>query len=116
MPKIKAIDLSRNYINKKLAGAIGKKLRDEIQHLKWIDLTMNDFDQENIVIATMIQGLKRQGGNEGMQHIGLTCQEKQSDALVRMLQPKKPPMSLNMRNSKFADRSFDYLCKCITAP
>ena len=34
---------------------------------------------------------------------------------MRILQPKKPPMSLNMRNSKFVDKSFDYLCKCITS-
>ena len=114
MTKIKAIDLSRNHM-KKLGGAIGKKMRDEISHLKWIDLTMNDFDNEPAIIQTIISGLKRQGGPEGMQHIGLTVQEKMSDQLVRMVQPKKPPMSLNLRNSKLADKAFDYLCKCLTS-
>ena len=65
MTKIKAIDLSRNHM-KKLGGAIGKKMRDEISHLKWIDLTMNDFDNEPAIIQTIISGLKRQGGPEGM--------------------------------------------------
>ena len=78
MPKIKSIDLSRNYM-KKLGLAIGKKLRDEVTHIKWIDLTMNDFDQEYQIVQTIIQGLKKQGGFEGMQHVGLTVQEKLSD-------------------------------------
>ena len=114
MTKIKAIDLSRNHM-KKLGGAIGKKMRDEISHLKWIDLTMNDFDHDAVTIQTIITGLKRQGGIDGMQHIGLTVQEKQSDALVQMVQPRKPPMSLNLRNSKLGDKAFDRLCKCLIA-
>ena len=76
---------------------------------------MNDFDHEPSIIQTIIQGLKKQGGLEGMQHVGLTVQEKLSDQLVRMAQPKKPPMSLNIRNSKLADKSFDYLCKCLVS-
>ena len=58
MPKIKSIDLSRNYM-KKLGSAIGKKMRDEIVHIRWIDLTMNDFDQENLIVQTIIFGLKK---------------------------------------------------------
>ena len=53
MPKIKSIDLSRNYM-KKLGAAIGRKMRDEITHIRWIDLTMNDFDQENPIVQTII--------------------------------------------------------------
>ena len=78
MTKIKSIDLSRNYM-KKLGLAIGKKMRDEINHIKWIDLTMNDFDKENAIVQTIIYGLRKQGGFEGMQHIGLTVQEKMSE-------------------------------------
>ena len=37
--KVRAIDLSFNNINSKLAGGIGKKLRDEVSHIQWIDLT-----------------------------------------------------------------------------
>ena len=49
-----------------------------------------------------------------MQHIGLTVPEKQSDSLIKILAPKKAPMSLNIRNSKISDKAFDYLCnKCI---
>ena len=53
MPKIKSIDLSSNYM-KKLGSAIGRKMRDEIGHIRWIDLTMNDFDQENLIVQTII--------------------------------------------------------------
>jgi hypothetical protein len=41
--KIKAIDLSFNRM-KALGMQIGKKLRDEVLHISWIDVTMNDFD------------------------------------------------------------------------
>ena len=114
MPKVKSINLSRNYM-KKLGAEIGKKMRDNpaVTHLKWIDLTMNDFDNNPATIQTIIMGLKKQGGSEGMQHIGLTVPEKQSEALVKILAPKRPPMSLNIRNSKISEKAFDYLCKCI---
>jgi len=42
-PKVKSIDLSQNSL-KKVPVAIGKKLRDEIIHIMWLDLTQNDFD------------------------------------------------------------------------
>ena len=42
MAKIKAIDLSFNNL-KALGLQIGKKLRDEIVHITWLDMTMNDF-------------------------------------------------------------------------
>ena len=60
MPKIKAINLSRNYM-KKLGMAIGKKLRDDpaVTHIRWIDLTMNDFDNDPATIQTIIMGLKK---------------------------------------------------------
>ena len=44
LTKIKAIDLSFNHM-KQLGMQIGRKLRDEITHISWIDLTMNDFDK-----------------------------------------------------------------------
>ena len=43
IPKIRAINLSHNNMNK-LGLDIGKKLRDEITHINWLDLTMNQFD------------------------------------------------------------------------
>ena len=45
MPKVKSINLSRNYM-KRLGAEIGKKMRDNpaVTHIKWIDLTQNDFD------------------------------------------------------------------------
>ena len=45
MPKLKAINLSMNLM-KTLGLQIGKKLRDEVQHIQWLDVTMNDFDQD----------------------------------------------------------------------
>ena len=45
LPKIKAINLSFNQM-KNLGLQIGKKMRDEVTHINWIDMTMNDFDNE----------------------------------------------------------------------
>lgn len=36
---VKCIDLSKNAIGPKLASSIGKKLKDEITHIQWLDLT-----------------------------------------------------------------------------
>mmetsp|Transcript_37861 Transcript_37861/g.27871 ORF Transcript_37861/g.27871 Transcript_37861/m.27871 type:complete len:102 (+) Transcript_37861:288-593(+) len=41
--KVKCLDLSDNLIAGKTAVAIGKKLKDEVTHLQWIDLTQNEF-------------------------------------------------------------------------
>jgi len=38
--KLQYIDLSNNKLVK-LGAQIGKKLRDEIQHIRWLDLTQN---------------------------------------------------------------------------
>ena len=67
MPKVKSINLSRNYM-KKLGAEIGKKMRDNpaVTHIKWIDLTQNDFDSNPATIQTIIMGLKKQGGSDGM--------------------------------------------------
>ena len=43
--KIKAINLSFNNL-KTLALQIAKKLRDEVFHITWLDMTMNDFDND----------------------------------------------------------------------
>jgi len=45
LTKIKAINLSFNNM-KALALQIGKKMRDEVSHITWLDMTMNDFDNE----------------------------------------------------------------------
>ena len=43
--KLRAINLSHNNL-RKLGMQIGKKMRDEISHINWIDLTMNDFEND----------------------------------------------------------------------
>ena len=40
--KVKSLDLSCNNMNR-LGALIGKKLRDEVTHFSWIDLTQNEF-------------------------------------------------------------------------
>ncbi len=44
---IKCIDLSKNNIGPRLAAMIGKKMKDEVSHIQWIDLTQNDFYSDN---------------------------------------------------------------------
>ena len=109
--KIKAIDLSFNLM-KRLGMQIAKKLRDEVVHLTWLDMTMNDFDNDTTTVNTLIQGVKKQ---LKMIYVGMTVQGAQSDQLVKILQPKRPPtsMSLNMRNSRLSKNCFDWLGKCL---
>lgn len=138
--KVKNIDLSHNCL-KRTAASIGKKLRDEVSHIVWLDLTMNEFDNDVATHILIISGLKKQ---KDLFHVGLTtgkellkenpltaekasrqvgkstkqAGQKQScatDQLVRLLVPKKPPtsFSLNMRNSSMNKNAMDYLCKAL---
>ena len=111
IPKIKAINLSFNHL-KQLALQIGKKMRDEVFHINWIDLTMNEFDNETQTVNTLVSAMKKQ---TRMIYIGLTVQGNQGDQLVRVMQPKRPPtsMSFNMRNSRLSLKCFDYLSRCM---
>ena len=56
--KLRAINLSFNNL-KKLGFHIGKKMRDEITHINWIDMTMNDFDKDSSTVSMLVQGIKR---------------------------------------------------------
>lgn len=58
MTKIKAIDLSFNNL-KALGLQIGKKLRDEVAHITWLDMTMNDFDNDTLTVNALVSGLKK---------------------------------------------------------
>lgn len=107
------VDLSQNHL-KKTGMLIGKKLKDEVQHISWIDLTQNEFDQDTAAITTIIAGLKKQ---KEVNHIGLTCQEQIFDSLLKtMLAPKRPPISLNLRNSKLSKNSAEFLKKQLEHP
>ena len=70
MPKLKAINLSFNLM-KQLGLQIGKKLRDEVFHITWLDLTMNDFDNDTQTVSTIVNGVKKQ---VKMIYVGLTVQ------------------------------------------
>ena len=56
---IKCIDLSKNEIGPKLGSAIGKKMKDEISHIQWLDLTQNEFYHDFGANSLIIQGLKK---------------------------------------------------------
>jgi hypothetical protein len=51
---IKCIDLSKNAIGPKLATSIGKKLKDDVTHIQWIDLTQNEFYNDNIANSFIV--------------------------------------------------------------
>lgn len=108
--KLQYIDLSNNNMNK-LGGLIGKKLRDDVKHIKWLDLTQNDFFHDNQALSVIIQGLKKQ---EALNYVGLSVTGLYCDQIVRLLQPRRPPLSLNLRNSTFNDKSIDYLARCLS--
>jgi len=50
-----------------------------------------------------------------MIYVGITVTGNQSDQLVRIMQPKRPPtsVSLNMRNSSLSKNCFEYMGKCM---
>ena len=108
--KLQYIDLSDNNLNK-LGAQIGKKLRDEITHIKWIDLTQNDFFHDTQALSMIIQGLKKQ---VALNYVGLSVSGLYCDQIVRLLQPRRPPLSLNLRNSTLNDKSVEYLAKAIS--
>lgn len=66
--KIKCIDLSSNNMHK-LGYLIGKKLRDEVTHISWIDLTQNEFFNDVNANTTILSGLKKQ---KELNYVGLT--------------------------------------------
>ena len=111
LTKIKAINLSFNSM-KTLGLQIGKKMRDEVTHINWIDMTMNDFDNDTATVNMLVQGVKKQ---VRIIYVGLTVQGSQSDQLMRVMQPKKPPtsISVNMRNSRLTKNCFTYMGKCM---
>lgn len=116
MDKIKAIDLSFNFISKSLANMIGKKLSTERAHINWLDLTMNQFDNEPATIKVIIQGLKRQ---IKLQHVGLTVAGTNSDLFIKtVLAAKRPPVpiTLNNRNSRFLAETASRAGKGIKKP
>jgi hypothetical protein len=57
--KVRFLDLSNNAIGPRLAGLIGKKLRDEVFHFAWIDLTQNEFYNDANSITAIISGFKK---------------------------------------------------------
>lgn len=103
------VDLSQNLM-KKLGMEIGKKLKDECQHVMWIDLTQNDFTLDTPTVNMIINGLKKQ---KDLIYIGLSAQDQSLDQLVKIVAPKKPAMGLNIRNSRLTKHSTDYLCRQI---
>ncbi len=69
------VDLSQNLM-KKLGAEIGKKLRDECNHIQWIDLTQNDFDRDAATVTLILNGLKKQ---RELIYVGLSAQESHID-------------------------------------
>ena len=67
--KVKSLDLSSNLIGPKLAAQIGKKLRDEVFHFSWIDLTQNEFYNDVNSTGIILQGLRKQ---KDLAYAGLT--------------------------------------------
>ena len=54
MSNVKCIDLSKNLIGPKLGALIGKKMKDEVQHVQWIDLTQNSFYNDNTANSLIV--------------------------------------------------------------
>ena len=114
--KIRNVDLSCNNINR-LAGHIGRKLRDEITHLRWFDITQNDYvhDPKEQVMAAranadIISGLKKQ---KELAYAGVSTKGPQSDAMAHLIAPKRPAIALNMRNSTVAESAMIYISQAL---
>jgi len=90
----------------KLGAQIGKKIRDEVTHFIWIDLTQNNFLYDVQANTAIIAGFKKQ---KDLQYAGLSTQGIQSDQMARLLVAKKGALTLNMRNSNIAQSAITYL-------
>ena len=66
----------------KLGSQIGKKLRDEVTHLSWIDLTQNEFLYDANANSMIIQGLKKQ---KDLIYAGLSTQGQQTEAMAHLI-------------------------------
>ena len=104
--KVKSLDLSCNNINK-LAAHIGRKLRDEVQHLRWFDITQNDYahNQKDLNSSAkanndILIGLKKQ---KELAYAGVSTFGLQSELMTKLIAPKRPAMALNMRNSTISE-------------
>lgn len=63
---------------KNLGREIGNKMKDGngINHIQWLDVTMNDFDQDAATVNALIQGIKKQ---TKIIYVGLTTTGTQAD-------------------------------------
>ena len=98
----------------RLGASIGRKMRDEIQHIQWIDVTQNYFLTDHNANQMIVSGFKRQ---KELYYAGLSCKDVQSDHMVRLCVPKKghsTPMSLNMRNSTISMSAMKYLANALS--
>jgi hypothetical protein len=111
--KVRSIDLSFNQIPAKLAGSIGKKLRDEVTHINWIDLTQNEFLNDVQEIGIILAGFRKQ---KELRFAGLSSPISMSDQMAKLLLPKHPAMALNMRNSSLAPATITYLSQSLSNP
>lgn len=111
---VKCIDLSKNAIGPRLASMIGKKLKDEVSHIQWLDLTQNEFYHDNASNSLLVQGFKKQ---LKLIYVGLTISGASHgplmDQYVKLLAPRRPALNLNMRNSTITKHAGDYLFKAI---
>lgn len=114
---LKCIDLSKNNIGPRLGAQIGKKMKDEVTHVQWIDLTQNEFYSDNNANSMVIQGLKKQAK---LIYVGLTISGTSHanliDQYVKLLMPRRPALNLNMRNSTLSKQAGDYLFKALSMP
>jgi len=84
-------------IGDRLSASGNQKEGAPITHIQWIDVTCNEFYNDRIATFAIINGLKNQ---TNLIYAGIACMVRgSSEQLVKLLQPKKPPMALNMRNS-----------------
>jgi hypothetical protein len=56
----------------KLGASIGRKMRDEITHLQWLDVTQNYFLNDNNTNQMIVAGFKRQ---KELYYAGLSCKD-----------------------------------------
>ena len=74
-------------------------------------MTQNDFVNDVNEINVILQGFKKQ---KELQYAGLSTQGIQSDHMAKLLQPKKPAMALNMRNSSITNNAMVYISQSMT--
>lgn len=102
---LKRIDLSYNHFHKGAAKKFTNAVKNSSK-LEYLDLTHNPFNQDEYSCANICTALK---SHPNLFHFGLS--DSSRDSALRVLQFKPDLRSLNLEDSRYKHKAFEYFTK-----